>query len=86
MRIIKDAFARWIHLEVTRMDSAASASCIQLRRLNPNWKMRDPQLPKSLWWHTNAPLVGVRVVRPVNEPASADEMEEYWIEAIQDYN
>lgn len=68
------------------MDPAASASCLQRRGSNPNWKMRDPQLPKSLWWHTNAPFVGFRVVRPVNEPNSVDEMEEYWIEAIQDYN
>lgn len=68
------------------MDPAESASCVQRRGSNPNWKMRDPQLPKSLWWHTNAPFVGIRVVRPVNEPNSVDEMEEYWIEAIQDYN
>lgn len=68
------------------MDPAESASCVQRRGSNPNWKMRDPQLPKSLWWHTNAPFVGIRVVRPVNEPNSVDEMEEYWIDAIQDYN
>ncbi|MDZ7718425.1 MAG: SUMF1/EgtB/PvdO family nonheme iron enzyme [Balneolaceae bacterium] len=68
------------------MDPAAAASCIQRRGSNPAWKMRDPQLPKSLWWHTNAPFVGFRVVRPVNEPGSVSEMEEYWIEAIQDYN
>lgn len=68
------------------MDPATSASCLQRRGSNPNWKRRDPQLPKSLWWHTNAPFVGIRVVRPVNEPQSVDEMEEYWIEAIQDFN
>ncbi len=68
------------------MDSAEAVSCLQRRGSDPSWKMRDPQLPKSLWWHTNAPFVGIRVVRPVNEPGSVDEMEEYWIEAIQDYN
>ncbi|MCG2590135.1 formylglycine-generating enzyme family protein [Rhodohalobacter sulfatireducens] len=68
------------------MDSAEAVSCLQRRGSDPSWKMRDPQLPKSLWWHTNAPFVGLRVVRPVNEPGSVDEMEEYWIEAIQDYN
>jgi len=68
------------------MDSAEAVSCIQRRGSDPSWKMRDPQLPKSLWWHTNAPFVGLRVVRPINEPSSVDEMEEYWIEAIQDYN
>jgi len=68
------------------MDPADAASCLQRRGSDPAWKMRDPQLPKSLWWHTNAPFVGIRVVRPVNEPEAVDEMEEYWIEAIQDYN
>ncbi len=68
------------------MDPATLAKCVQRRGSSPNWKMRDPQLPKSMWWHTNAPFVGFRVVRPVNEPASVDEMEQYWIEAIQDYN
>lgn len=68
------------------MDPSVSASCLQRRPSNPNWKMRDPQLPKSLWWHTNAPFVGIRVVKPVDQPGSVDEMEEYWIEAMQDYN
>lgn len=68
------------------MDPAEAASCLQRRGSDPSWKMRDPQLPKSLWWHTNAPFVGIRLVRPVNEPGSVEEMEQYWIEAIQDYN
>ena len=68
------------------MDSAEMASCLQRRGSDPAWKMRDPQLPKSLWWFTNAPFVGIRVVRPVDEPETVDEMEQYWIEAMQDYN
>ncbi|NIS48379.1 MAG: SUMF1/EgtB/PvdO family nonheme iron enzyme, partial [Aliifodinibius sp.] len=40
------------------MDSAEAVSCLQRRGSDPSWKMRDPQLPKSLWWHTNAPFVG----------------------------
>lgn len=68
------------------MDSIEAASCLQRRGSDPNWKMRDPQLPKSLWWHTNAPFVGFRVVKPVNQPQTVDEREEWWIEAIQDYN
>ncbi len=47
------------------------------------WKMIDPQLPKSLWWHTSAPFIGFRVVRPVNTP-SKEEMEKYWLKPIED--
>lgn len=40
-------------------------------------KMQDAQLPKSLWYHTNAQHVGFRVVRPVKIP-SAEEMHLFW--------
>ena len=32
------------------------------------WKMRDPQFPQSVWYHTDAPFVGFRVVRPSKVP------------------
>jgi formylglycine-generating enzyme required for sulfatase activity len=31
------------------------------------WSQRDPQQPKSIWWHTDAWFVGLRVVRAVEE-------------------
>ncbi|WP_031426495.1 formylglycine-generating enzyme family protein [Flavimarina sp. Hel_I_48] len=42
-----------------------------------NWKMRDPQFPKSKWWNTDAPYVGFRIVRQVNPPAEA-QYSNYW--------
>jgi formylglycine-generating enzyme required for sulfatase activity len=68
------------------MDTADASNCLQRQGTSPNWKRNDPQLPKSLWWFTNAPFVGFRVVMPLNQPEGVDEMEEYWIDAIQDYN
>ncbi|MDX2303818.1 MAG: SUMF1/EgtB/PvdO family nonheme iron enzyme [Microscillaceae bacterium] len=50
----------------------------------PAWKKRDPQLPKSLWWLTDAPFVGFRIVRPVETP-SPEAMEKYWGEPIEEY-
>lgn len=32
------------------------------------WNQRDPQLPKSKWWNTDAPFIGFRIVRPVEQP------------------
>lgn len=32
-----------------------------------DWSLRDPQNPQSIWWHTEAIMVGFRVVRPVEE-------------------
>ncbi|GAB4138838.1 MAG: formylglycine-generating enzyme family protein [Planctomycetota bacterium] len=37
-------------------------------RSDPSWKERDPQLPQSWWYFTDAPFVGFRVVRPLREP------------------
>ncbi len=37
------------------------------RASNEDWSMRDPQLPQSIWWHTEAIFVGFRVVRPYEE-------------------
>jgi formylglycine-generating enzyme required for sulfatase activity len=45
------------------------------------WKMRDPQIPKSLWWHTDAPFVGFRIVRPLKTP-SEEEQKLYWNQHI----
>lgn len=33
------------------------------------WKDQDPQLPKSIWYHTDALSVGFRVVRPLRVPS-----------------
>jgi formylglycine-generating enzyme required for sulfatase activity len=42
-----------------------------------NWKMRDPQFPKSKWWNTDAPFVGFRVVRDPNPPKES-QINNYW--------
>jgi hypothetical protein len=28
-----------------------------------SWNIRDPQLPKSRWWLSDAPFAGFRIVR-----------------------
>ena len=46
-------------------------------RSKKGWKVQDPQLPKSIWYHTDASFVGFRLVRPLNSP-SPDEQDRYW--------
>ena len=41
------------------------------------WKLQDPQLPKSIWYHTDAQFLGFRVIRPLIVP-SAQDMHKYW--------
>ncbi|MCW5557677.1 MAG: SUMF1/EgtB/PvdO family nonheme iron enzyme [Verrucomicrobiae bacterium] len=42
------------------------------------WKMRDPQLPKSRWYLTDAQFLGWRVVRPIKVPETPEELERWW--------
>lgn len=41
------------------------------------WKQQDPQLPKSIWYHTNAQFLGFRIVRPLAVPPP-EKMHLYW--------
>ena len=41
------------------------------------WKQQDPQLPKSIWYHTDALGVGFRVVRPLVEPSEQEKAEKW---------
>jgi formylglycine-generating enzyme required for sulfatase activity len=36
------------------------------RASSESWSRRDPQNPKSLWWHTDATFVGFRVLREMD--------------------
>lgn len=65
-------------------DAPEKLRCAERRGSVAKWKQHDPQLPKSLWWLTNAPFVGFRLVRP-ESPPPPEEIEEYWLEAIEDY-
>lgn len=40
-------------------------------------KMQDPQIPKSIWYFTDAPWLGFRIVRPLKTPSAA-EMHRIW--------
>jgi hypothetical protein len=44
--------------------------------------MQDPQLPKSIWYHTDAQFVGFRIIRPLKTP-TADEMQKYWHSGVE---
>lgn len=48
-----------------------------------DWQKRDPQIPKSFWWNTDAPFLGFRVVRPAEE-MSKEEIEEFFSMALDE--
>jgi formylglycine-generating enzyme required for sulfatase activity len=63
-------------------DSPTQLRCGSRVGSDPIWKMEDPQLPKSIWYHTDAQWLGFRLVRPLKTP-SAEEMFRYWNNGVE---
>lgn len=66
------------------MDDASDLRCARRLGSSSEWKQRDPQIPKSLWWLTSAPFVGFRLVRTKKTPP-INEINKYWIDKMEDY-
>lgn len=58
-------------------DPADKVRCGARVASDASWKKQDPNLPKSIWYHTDATWLGFRLVRPLKIP-SAEDMHAYW--------
>jgi formylglycine-generating enzyme required for sulfatase activity len=58
-------------------DDEVRVTCTARVPSHPSWKKQDPQLPKSIWYMTDAQWLGFRLVRPVTLP-SVEEMYRAW--------
>jgi formylglycine-generating enzyme required for sulfatase activity len=63
-------------------DSAEKLRVAARRFSDPDWKIQDPQFPKSVWYHTDAQFLGFRVVRPLETPSPA-EMQKLWNSGVE---
>lgn len=66
-------------------DKAEQLTCSARVGSDPGWKQQDPQLPKSIWYETDAQGLGFRLVRPAKIP-SAEEMYKYWNSGVEKDN
>ena len=79
-----------VHDVVSRMPPAAARGTTTKRSCDarrvwppmPSWKKQDPQLPKSIWYMTDAQWLGFRLVRPATLP-SAEEMYRAWNNGVE---
>lgn len=53
-------------------DEAATLRPAARVKQDPVWNRRDPQIPKSKWWNTDAPFVGFRIVKPAKQPTKEE--------------
>lgn len=59
-------------------DSAVtSLRCAARDASSKKLKYQDPQVPKSIWYHTDAQMIGFRIVRPMSTPP-AEVMHRFW--------
>ena len=74
-------YGKELYPRVTRggswMDGPADLRSAARYPSSEDWKEQDPQLPQSIWYHTDAQFLGFRVIRPLIIPSS-DEMDKYW--------
>src|SRR3954447_20229739 len=58
-------------------DDESRVTCTARVPSDASWKRQDPQLPKSIWYMTDAQWLGFRLVRPATLP-SAEDMYRAW--------
>jgi formylglycine-generating enzyme required for sulfatase activity len=63
-------------------DEATMCRSAARRGSDRSWKMQDPQLPKSIWYFSDAQFVGFRIVRPLKVPPP-EVMQKYWTSGVE---
>jgi hypothetical protein len=64
-------------------DDAADKLRSAARRFSDKtWKQQDPQLPKSIWYLTDAQFLGFRIVRPLKVP-TPEELQKVWNNGVE---
>ena len=63
-------------------DQPAKLRSAARRFSDKTWKIQDPQLPKSIWYLTDAQFLGFRVVRPLKVPPP-EELQKLWNNGVE---
>lgn len=63
-------------------DDPALCRSAARRGSDRTWKMTDPQLPKSVWYFSDAQFLGFRMVRPLKIPPP-EEMQKCWTSGVE---
>jgi hypothetical protein len=66
-------------------DAADALRCASRNHSEPSWNRRDPQIPKSKWWLTDAMQVGFRLVRPLTPPPK-EVIESFYASCLRNEN
>ena len=69
-------------------DAKDCRSAVRGQTHDEDWKIIDPNRPKSPWWFTeeDSRAVGMRLIRPLNDPGTSQERNRYWEEVVEEIN
>lgn len=59
------------------LDDPEDLRCARRFHTDEDLKKRDPQIPQSIWYFTEAHHIGFRVVRPI-KPPTAEQRKQWW--------
>lgn len=61
-------------------------SAARFKSDDEEWKAEDPNVPKSPWWYTDSPALGVgfRLMRPLRTPETREAREAFWSADIEE--
>jgi len=62
----------WVLMGTCYLDAGETPPCGARREPVPEWNDTDPQIPKSIWWLSDAPFAGFRVICE-GRPTDGDE-------------
>ena len=75
----KTTYSRVVRGGSWELDDVQCRSAARLAS-EEDWKIEDPNEPKSPWWFTDSPGLGVgfRLLRPLEAPATLEAKDEFW--------
>jgi len=62
-------------------DDAMGLRSAKRTKSDPVWNRRDPQIPRSKWWLTDARALGFRIIRPLQQPTK-EQAEQFFIKYL----
>ena len=75
----KTVYSRVVRGGSWELDDVQCRSAARLAS-SEDWKEEDPNVPKSPWWFTDTPGLGVgfRLIRPLEAPKTLAAQDEFW--------
>jgi len=79
-RRAKKVYPRVVRGGSFELEPSYCRSAARFASHDKDWSIEDPNFPKSPWWFTDTPGLGIgfRIIRPLNPPTDRNAQESFW--------